>query len=68
MISEKQTNLIMCGIMCAATIHDAGYFSREDSYSAEKELKEILIDDFAEKVQNKSANIDLSIFNCYNDY
>jgi len=54
--------------MCAATIHDAGYFSREDSYSAEKELKEILIDDFAEKVQNKSANIDLSIFNCYNDY
>ena len=34
----------------------------------EKEPKKILIYIFAEKMQNQSVNIDLSVFNGYNDY
>ena len=34
---------------------------RSHCYS-EKESKEILIEDFAEKLQNQSINIDLSVF------
>lgn len=49
----------------------SGYYERLISFNvvlAEKELKINLIENFAQKAQNQSLNIDLSIFSCYNGY